>query len=296
MNYVLLKLRQLRRYLALYGPVGIAHFFSWNLRQIRGKPDETYPIVLPNGHCIRVRSRTDDLSTFHQVWIGEQYALETMHFWNVVAARRDAIRARGARPLIIDGGANVGLSMLYFKSMFPEGRVVGIEAEAGNHRLAAANVAGVDGLEVVHAGLSDAEGTLTLSGRPRATAGFRVGPDGADGGVEIPAVTVDGVLAEHGGPEELLLVKLDIEGSEHRALYAATEAQRSGAPFVIEPHDTRPGVSGSLDGLETFVTTWSFDFVTRGENVYFVPRRRKSTADATARYEVSAPRPVAPTE
>jgi len=56
----------------------------------------------------------------------------------------ERIRDSGLRPLIIDAGANIGASPIYFLSRYPDALVVAIEPERNNCALLRSNCEGLD--------------------------------------------------------------------------------------------------------------------------------------------------------
>src|SRR5260370_33102054 len=54
-----------------------------------------------------------------------------------------AARTTGKRPLIIDGGANIGAASVYFSAQFRDAFVVAVEPEASNFRLLVENTKGL---------------------------------------------------------------------------------------------------------------------------------------------------------
>ncbi len=132
-------------------------------------------------------------------------------------------------PRIIDGGANVGLSLVYFKKLYPESTVLAFEADPLIHSVLTANVAslGLKGVTLRNEALWDQPGSVRFLS-DHADAG-RVG-DG-DTGVEVPSLLLQEVLDQ---PVDLL--KLDIEGAEYRVLKTAQESLAQVDRLFVEYH------------------------------------------------------------
>jgi FkbM family methyltransferase len=126
-------------------------------------------------------------------------------------------------PYIIDGGANIGLAVLYFKNQFPEARVVAFEPNPESFKCLKLNVETnqIKGVEIHNAALSSTAGMIS----------FYSSSDMEK--ADIGASTVKNHVAHHHGKKgELIenkveskilspfidkqvdLLKLDIEGSE----------------------------------------------------------------------------------
>ena len=121
------------------------------------------------------------------------------------------------------------------------GRVVAVEAEAHNARLAAANrdLNAAENLLVVHA----------AGGATAGSASFAEGLNGhveeraCSGNVTVPMITVDDLAAQHGRPD---LVVIDVEGYEGQVLAGAAATLAGGASsFVVEVHETLADFGGS---------------------------------------------------
>lgn len=138
------------------------------------------------------------------------------------------------RTLIFDLGAHQGIVALGLAWHDPNGRVIAVEAEPHNVRVARENLRLNPGrpVELVHAAVTDFDGTVSfaegLNGRVDAATTW--------GNVEVPALTIDTLATRYGQPD---LVFVDIEGSEGLALAGASRTLASGAAFLVEVHGDR---------------------------------------------------------
>ncbi len=142
--------------------------------------------------------------------------------------------------LVLDFGANIGLTLRRWRRLFPNASIVGVEPDEQNLRLCALNTRGDARATVVRACVGATRRMVLLDaqggpGEIKMTEGPRGGGSPA-GGVE--AITVDDVLARAGvSPATPIdLLKCDIEGAEAE-LFAAGGAwlSRVGA-IAIEIH------------------------------------------------------------
>jgi FkbM family methyltransferase len=134
-------------------------------------------------------------------------------------------------PLIIDGGGNIGMSILYFKHIYPNSRLIAFEPDLAIFRLLEENMTrnGLTNVTLVNAGLGAESGTATFF--PDGSAGGRL--ENRDGGVTVEVRRLSDYLAE---PVDFL--KLNIEGEE---LPVLREAEASGTlrnvrELVLEYH------------------------------------------------------------
>ena len=107
------KILLLLRYINRFGIKGLYIYFS---RTYLGS------IRLSNQE-IKLRKNTSDADTFDQVFIEQNYKLQINH-----------------PKLIIDAGANVGISTFYFKTLFPNAAIICIEPEEDNFILLKKNL------------------------------------------------------------------------------------------------------------------------------------------------------------
>lgn len=135
------------------------------------------------------------------------------------------------RPVIVDGGANIGMSSLYFKHVYPQARIVAFEPDPAIFELLQENVAanGCDGVQLVNAGLGPEAGCFEFD--PDSSAGGQITASRSDGGVRVERLSdyLD---------EQVDFLKLNIEGLELPVLAEAADAGKLGQvqEMVVEYH------------------------------------------------------------
>lgn len=140
--------------------------------------------------------------------------------------------ARNPSPLIIDGGANVGVGVLYWKSICPDARIIAFEPDPATFSDLQANCAALAGVTLRRAALWVENGTLTfkaLGGVQGHLACLCPREDGQN--VNVPAVRLRDLLTE---PVELL--KLDIEGAEIDVLLDCADRLHLVDKLFVEYH------------------------------------------------------------
>jgi len=123
------------------------------------------------------------------------------------------------QPVIIDGGGFIGMSVLYFKSLYPSARITCFEPDPGIFQMLKSNVRRNGCLEVnlIEAGLADREGVGSFL------------PDGMDGGriaETAESTNIRTVLLSHYLSQPVDFVKLNIEGMELPVLQEVESAGR----------------------------------------------------------------------
>ena len=174
---------------------------------------------------------------------------------------------------VIDLGANIGITVRYWKAHWPAARVVAVEPDPDNHALLVRNTAHLKHVYCVQAGAWHTEGHLFLERDGLASSSFRTRRSEGDGG--IPAVTVPGLMSKY-GMDRISLLKVDIEGSE-RELFSAADLswiERVDA-IAIELHDHwRPGCG---DAFFRAVTLHSWSYSVHGEMILCIRREGDRT-------------------
>jgi FkbM family methyltransferase len=211
-----------RRMLGLLGPALAGRLRAWRTRRLIATFRERVVEHAYGGHRLRVHL-SDPLA---RGWYDQDWP-ELPEF---ALLRRSRLRP-GA--VVFDLGAHQGVvAAMMAREVEPTGRVIAVEANRHNCEAAARNrdLNGLVGLEVVHAAVSDAPGTLWFN---EGLNGQIDDGAGAWGRVSVEAVTIDQLIDRFGVPD---LVFLDIEGAECRGLAGASRALESGAEFFVEVH------------------------------------------------------------
>jgi FkbM family methyltransferase len=213
---------------------------------------------------VHFRPDTSDRRVINQIIVDRDYDLRRSTRFPEIMRFLDRQRRRGLRPLIVDAGANIGISALYFALAFDAAVVVAIEPEPGNFALLRSNAAGFD-IECLQAALASSEGMARVFDPGWEAWGFRTERH-SEG--DIPCVTVDMVYRQFANDGVFpFLVKIDIEGAEEDVFSANTEWIARTPLLVVELHDwLLPGRGTARHFLQTIAQA-DRDFVPLGENI-----------------------------
>jgi FkbM family methyltransferase len=201
---------------------------------------------------VMVRLDTSDIKCLEQVFLDEEY-------WNPFSERPR---------VIVDAGANIGMSTLYFASKFPAAKVIAIEPESSNFQILQANCGKLKNVTLIHAAVWPNDEPLAVQDTSvdkwafivKKSSGGTVGPG------SVRSVTIPDILRRF-GIEEVDLLKLDIEGAELDLFSSRADEwiDRIGT-IAIELHDRfRPGCARAL-----YSALGGREFVqeVRGENIF----------------------------
>ncbi|MEA3033084.1 MAG: hypothetical protein QOH86_1100, partial [Sphingomonadales bacterium] len=222
---------------------------------------------------IRLREGTSDWMTFDQVFLEEDYDLRPLPRYREIVRTYQEL-SRQATPLIIDLGANIGLSPLYFAMTWPKAKIVGLEPDPGNFALFQENVAGVANVEAVQAGAASRPTTLNIVDPSAGKNAFRT-TVGEGGEVTVEGRTVRAVVEEYRAKGCLpFAIKIDIEGAEAELFSADFDWMDEFPLIMIELHDWLfPGEGTSRPFLRA-IAEKDRDFVYLDENVFSIRNGR----------------------
>lgn len=148
-----------------------------------------------------VRLGTSDWLVFKEIFVDDEYAA-------VRSADLGRVRT------VVDLGSNVGLSIRYWRMLFPGASVVGVEPDEANLRVCRENArrAGDPAPVLIRACVAGSPRKVTLD-RSDAAWAFKMA-DGGAASEQIDAFTVPQILDQAGLSGEIDLLKCDIEGAE----------------------------------------------------------------------------------
>jgi FkbM family methyltransferase len=159
-------------------------------------------------------------------------------------------------PRIIDGGANIGLSILYFKSLYPNAEIIAFEPDEKIFEILEANILNSPHSNSIHLNqkaLWNQDTTLTFSSEG-ADAG-RIEEDvKEDRSTRISAISLRPYLQEYTD-----FLKLDIEGAELEVIDDCKDLLRNVQHLFVEYHSFA-GKPQRLAELLEIVTSAGFRF------------------------------------
>jgi FkbM family methyltransferase len=171
-----------------------------------------------------------------------------------------------AAPQIIDCGANIGLSVVYFKQRFPDAIMLAFEPAPDNFDLLQRNVASnhLTDIACYEAALAIEPGTVTLHSEPgvqgslHATVGHATARPWLSGTRDVEAVRLSGYID---GRVDLL--KLDVEGSEGAVLLDLESAGKLQMVdrILIEYHHHLGSNALTLAGVLSLLEANGFDYM-----------------------------------
>jgi FkbM family methyltransferase len=135
-------------------------------------------------------------------------------------------------PYIIDAGANIGLSILYFKKLYPQCKITAFEPDNKVFDVLQANIASFELQDITVYAKALWNETTTLQFYAEGADGGRIAtPDDATQIVTIPTCRLRDFLHQ-----KIDLLKIDIEGAETTVLEDCTDLLHNVENLFVEYH------------------------------------------------------------
>jgi FkbM family methyltransferase len=193
---------------------------------------------------------------------------------------RFCIAAAKPGGVVVDIGANIGYyTLLFAKHVAPSGKVVAFEPDPDNFRLLSANVTmnAYANVTVVQAAVSNANEQLELYRNETNRMDHRT-YDAGEGweAVPVPAIRLDDYFTSDS--RGIDLIKMDIQGSEPRALAGMTRLLTENPAVVLVTEFWPYGLRGARQDPAEFLTQLS----RLGFRFWRIDERRKQIIGASA--------------
>jgi len=223
---------------------GLLPAFLGYVHLLRNKGIGRAPNTLTGG-SVYLRAGTTDLNVYDEIFIDKEYDINLDN------------------PLfIVDAGAHIGLSSVFFASKYPKATVVAIEPEPSNFNILVMNAKNFTNIKPLRAGLWSRKTHLHIQDANVDTWSFRVLEDPSGEG--IPALGIRDIMSDFNA-EQIDVLKIDIEGSELEVLNNHHSWIDSVGTLIIELHDRfQPGCS---DALSKAINDHYYDKSTSGESI-----------------------------
>ena len=220
---------------------------------------------------VYLRGGTSDVQTFIQIILDEEYDMRsTPQFRKLDGLYRKA-GADGRRPLIIDCGANIGLSAIWFSLQFPEAQILAVEPAADNIEIAKLNLHAYPNVTLLQGAVWDRPSQLKISDTTVSPWAYQVTESQDHVSVKLDNALKTFTISElmdAANEHEVLIAKIDIEGAEANLFRSNIEWARRTHLIAIELHDWMlPNQRTSTPFLRT-ITHLDFELFQRGENLF----------------------------
>lgn len=145
--------------------------------------------------------------------------------------------------VIVDAGANIGASTLYFRRRYPQARIIAIEPEPSNFGILCRNMNGYSNVICINAALWVSDGWISLVNPTADYYAYRYEDNAGTEGL-TRSISPETLMAEL-AVEIIDIFKMDIEGAEYRMFSNSTEWMHHVRMLIVELHEHfKPGVTG----------------------------------------------------
>jgi FkbM family methyltransferase len=203
------------------------------------------------GQILKLRKHSTDFNVFRQIQVFGQY--------NIRSLEKIPVHT------IVDLGANIGMSVLFFKSKYPEAQIIAVEPEQNNYRLLKKNVNGDPRTYVLNNAIWSSSRELGLYDNGSGEYGYLVGEQKADEIGTIRAITIGDIIEKY-RLSRIDILKIDIEGSEKELFSGDCSAwlPKVGC-IIIELHDWFR--EGCAYAFFKAISDYPYNLSFKGENI-----------------------------
>jgi FkbM family methyltransferase len=240
------------------------------VRKISAYSSTTYNFGTATRHFYFRRQSSDEAVIKH-VLMEQQYDLRRLRRASELLAFVQRREASGLRPLVVDAGANIGASAIYFAGNLRNAVVVAIEPDLENFNLLCKNVEGLS-VEPVHGAISSVAGRAHVFDPGEGHWGYRTRPiaehDAATDAVAC--VTINDIYLSRAATFFPFIAKIDVEGGERDLFSSNTEWVARTPLVIVELHDWLLPKEGTSRPFLECISKLDRDFVFVGEDVYSI--------------------------
>jgi FkbM family methyltransferase len=221
-------------------------------------------------HVGRVWLREDssDQAVLEQIFFTEEFNISTAPQFAWIREVYNKVLAAGETPLIVDCGANIGLSALYFAKHLPQARIVGIEPARDNIDMARRNTGHNPLIEIIEAAVYDESRPLEIANPEAEKFAYRVREARTSSAQSVEGVTIPALMQRYGARRNLI-VKVDIEGGELALFRSNTGWLNHTDLLIAETHDWLFPGQGTSRTLFQALAGRTFEVIQKGEYISF---------------------------
>lgn len=255
----------------------IYHFGIWNgikitmeLSLSHRRSDGLLAVWVPMlQRYVTVRKGTSDAQVLWQIFVDQEYDIDSAPHAEELRGRYDAIVRDGKQPIIVDCGANIGVTSLWFQRQFPLACIYAVEPEPRNFARLVENLRRDDNIVPVRAAIWHSPATLLIVDEVGEAWAFQTeetsSPPDADG-------CISGLSIEHfrklSATGRILIVKIDIEGAERALFEKNTQWVDHTDLLMIELHDWRFPQQGTSQTFFKRIASLECDVLVKGRSLF----------------------------
>lgn len=205
-----------------------------------------------------------DIGVIDQIFVQEDYEVEHKIHGKALRSVYEK-NSMHRTPLILDIGANIGASTVFFAKKYPKAHVYAIEPEPNNYNLLKLNTNGLN-VKTFEGAIGCEDGTMYLEDPGSGDWGFRVVKDGI---LPVTVISVPSILKQLQAKNIFpLICKIDIEGGEADLFSKNTDWINEFCLIVIELHDWMLPLQRTSRNFIKAISNLDFEVFHHGENIF----------------------------
>ena len=222
-----------------------------------------FQVFVPEiGRNILIRNLDSDSEVFKSIFMSDQYNSESLPL--------DA-------EVIVDAGANVGYSVLYFQHKYPNAKIICIEPDPNSFEILRENCIGLTNVILINAALWSHDCELDLNfhnddGSMAGSWGIRTQESSIQSNnAKTKAYSMSTIISEL-KLSKIDICKIDIEGAEKAVFSTASEQWKNCVElFIVETHDRF--CPGSGEAVFNALSSNEYEHSRSDENNFFKKKR-----------------------
>lgn len=168
-------------------------------------------------HEISMRTYSGDIDIFYEIFWKQVYKIPQQYTANY--------------KVIVDLGAHIGFTAIYFATQYPNSEIISVEASAKNYNLLQKNTSTFQNITLHHAAIFPTDGEVLFENADLSY-NCKVG----ESGIQTQALSIDTLMKNH-NLHHIDLLKIDIEGAEKYLLSENCTWLYKVDQIIIEIHD-----------------------------------------------------------
>ena len=214
---------------------------------------------------IKIRNKFDMITVF-EIFGGDFYNIKNLKISDEIFNIISIIKNKNLKPLIIDCGANIGCSGIYFKNLIDNCYVVNIEPDYYNFLLLSENCKSKN-FDNINSAVSSTQMPYEVINSNKDNRAYQVKKIKVG---EKKTITIDQIIKKQNNNLKPFLIKIDIEGFEKDVFSQNTDWINEFKIIIIEIHDWMlPGQNCSENFIKA-VSNMRKDLILKVENLILI--------------------------
>ena len=224
-----------------------------------------------SNYTFSYRPDTSDLTVIQQVFENQDYNTDRLNRGKELRTVYEGILANNRIPAIIDLGANIGASSIYFHLRWPKAQVNAVEPAADNFDLLQQNCGAYPKIKAIRAAAASQDGYATIVDNCAEKWAYRTNILKKMKS-DLPALSMPSLMTSVDNSTPFIC-KIDIEGAEAELFSKDPDWVDLFPLLIIELHDWMLPGKGSSQPFQKVHATLDRDLILGGENLFSISNK-----------------------